>query len=684
MRKIISKMKDNVLTNQYIYTYCIAAIIIIGFIAVMYKVDLSSKVLSYASHRSNQDEVQMVHDFTSGMEIRQNFKSYSDFDFITLSFSDHDQRLQGKLGILVRDLDTDNTVCYKEIDMLSVRYNVPIEISFEEAGGGKANTKYEISLFAAETGDTALGVFGYKTTEETAMINGEKSEYALSIGIHSYTPLYYDITKIILGLSIVAVFLVIIVTFKVMLKEEYIFLLLAIPFVLGMLVLWPGNAVYDEARHYHTIYYYSNAFLGCGAEDSFTQIKMRECDIINSKELDELSTPINAQAQKYYYYIGKMWDKADNKEMVAVDISNMSVVPDGLFIQYTPGIVGMSIARVLGCNHFWMMTITRLGIIGFYLLLCFYAIRKIPVLKTMVALVAALPVNLYQVSGISYDSFTFAVGIVVFAFIIRLWYSELSKNEWFILGVFVFLLGNCKGGVYLTLILLMILIPKEKYRQKKWLKFGSILGVAGVSMLGGFFSTIMSWINMSVVRNVETPNVGISNVVETLNTSESVVQRLSPGLVVNEPVRFTEMFVQTMIERMDIYLGQLLGYRTAWSNQPMDLVVLIPFLVLVILAVINREGEEFKIGSIAKTGIFAILLFELIGMHIIFLAETPIYYATIVGFQGRYFVSFLPCILLLFRNEFLVYKGKIQSVYPVFSMAQVIYWYFFLRMFMVH
>lgn len=678
MGKIISKIKGNVLANQCIYTFCMAALLVIGALAIMYKVDLSSKILSYTSHRSNQNELQIVHDFTSGMEIRQKFKSYSDFDFITLNFSDHDQRQQGNLGILVRELSTANIIYYEEIDMASIWYNTPVEISFAETGGGKANTEYEISLFSAETGDTALGVFGYKTDEETALINGKESEYALSMGIHSYTSLYYNITKLILGLSIIIVLGVIICTFKFVLKEEYMFLLLSIPFVLGMLLLWPGNEVYDEARHYHTVYYYSNVLLGCGEEDSYTQIKMRECDVINFEEIEELSSPINAQAQKYYYYIDKMWDKITKKDIVAVDISNMPMVTDGGFLQYTPGIIGMSIARILGCNHFWMMTITRLGIAVFYLMLCFYAIRKIPVLKTMVALVAALPVNLYQTSGISYDSFTFAVGIVVFSLIIKLWYCGLSKKDWFILAIFVFLLGNCKGGVYLTLILLMVLIPKEKYLQGKWLKFCSILLVAGTSMLGGFWNTIRSWIKFSV------ENEKTQSVIEITNSGEMIVQYFSPRLVISEPLRFIEIFVQTMIERMDIYWGQLLGYRTAWSNQPIDFAIMLPFLVLIILVAINREEEKIEINVIQKIGIFAILLFELIGMHIIFLAGTPVHYSTIDGFQGRYFVLFLPCILLLFRNEFLTYKGKIESIYPVFSIAQLIYWYFFLRMFMLY
>lgn len=679
MKKIISEMKKNVMVNQQIYTFFIIAMGIIGFLVVMYKADLGVKILPYASHKSNRDEVQMVHDFISGMEIQQKFKCYSDFDFITLSFSDHDQRLLGKLEILIKEVDTGNIVCYEEKDMTSVRYNVPVKISFAEIGGGKADKVYEIHLSAEDTETVALGVFGYKAEEEPAIVNGEKSEYALSVGIHSYTSFYYVFAIIILGLSIITVFCVTICTFKFTLKEENMFLLMAIPFVIGMLILWPGNAVYDEARHYHTVYFYSNAFLGKGFEDSYTQIQMRKCDVVDDKELEELNTSINAQAQKCYYYYQKMWEKIEEKENIVVDISDMPVVADGTFVQYMPGIIGASIGRVLGCNHFWMMTIIRMVIVGFYLLMCYYAIYKIPVLKIMVTMIAALPMNLYQASGISYDSVTFAVGIVVFAFIIKLWYSGLEKKEWFILGSFVFLLGKCKGGVYLTLILLMIFIPKKRYIQKKWLKFLGILMLAGISMLSSFLPTIMAWINMSLARSggTEAPTI-------VINSGGLVAQKLSPMLVVSNPQEFVRLFIQTMIENLDIYFGQMLGYRTAWSNEPIEFVVLLPFLILIILASVNKEEESFKVGIIGKIGIFFILLFELMGMQAIFLAETPIHYSTIIGFQGRYFILFLPCILLLFRNESLIYKGKIETVYPMFSMAQLIYWYFFLKMFMVY
>lgn len=679
MRKVMKKWKGNITKYQEIYAWGFAALCLIAFILVMYKAELSTNVLQYASHKSSRDEVQIIHNFTSGMEVKQCFQSYSDFDFISFNFANHDQRLKGKLGIIIRDVDADKTIIYEEKDIESIEYTSPIKVSFESIDGGKANKQYEIVLVAAETGEEALGIFGYKTEKNNALINGEESEYALSFGIHSNTFLYFNISKIILMISIIMIFVVMICVFKFKLSEEKMFLVLAIPFVMGMLVLWPGNAVYDQGRHENTVYHYSNVILGCDEQDENTKLLMRKCDIINAEEVKAFETSANTQAQEYYYYINKMWDVNSEKNMILVDISDSPLVTDGLCIQYIPGIIGMTLARIVGCNYFWMMTITRLTIIGFYLSVCYFAIRKAPVLKMMVALVAALPMNLYQASGISYDSFTFAVGVVVFAIIIKLWHSGLEKREWLLFGTFVFLLGNCKGGVYLTLLLLMIFIPKDKYVQKKWIKFIGILSVAGVSMLSSFLPTILSWINMSMARHEGTEAASV-----VINSGGMLAQKLSPMYVFSNPVDFVRMFVQTMIENLDVYLGQILGYRTAWSAQPIYLVVLVPFLILLILSVIEKEQEKFEIGFWQKMGILGILLFELLGMQIIFLGETPMYSQTIIGFQGRYFILFLPCILLLFRNEGLIYKEKKEYLYIIFSMAQLVYWYFFIRMFMMH
>lgn len=674
MRTIICEIIGKIRKNKAFFIFAFITFIFFGIIICMVELDLSSKVLRYTSHKSNKNEEQFIHDFVADMEIRQKFENYTDFDFVTICFSDHDQQLEGKIAIQIVDSESAEVLIYEEREASTIKYNIPVEISFEECGGGKANRCYEIRLYSSAKNETALGVFGYQTDGNGAIVNGQESQYALSLGIHSYTNLYEIIMRLILGIGMVAFVFVGVVVFKLKIQPENMFLLLAIPFSVCMLVIWPGNPVYDEGRHYHTVYHYSNVILGCGSEDTADKIRMRHKDIGDERELKELEVPINAQAQYFWYYINEMSNKVTDNATVLVDVSDSPVVNDGNIIQYLPGVFGMTIARLLNCNYFWMMTITRLSIMFFYFLMCYYAIKKIPFLKMMIAFISALPMNLYQSSGISYDNFTYAVGIVVFAFIIKLWYEGLEKRDWIKYAIAVAILANCKGGVYLTLVLLMIFIPKEKYVNGKLLKCLIIYLIAGAAMVSAFLPTIISWL----VVGPQSENVSV-----VINSNGRVAEKLSVLFALQEPIKFLRMFLQTMICNLDIYIGQMLGFRTAWANETISLTVMLPFLILLIFSAIRKDTEEFELNIIDKVGILGILLIELVGMQIIFLAETPLYSSIILGFQGRYFILFIPCILLVFRNEDIVYPKRREYLYLYFSAAQIIYLYFFLEMFMV-
>ena len=94
------------------------------------------------------------------------------------------------------------------------------------------------------------------------------------------------------------------------------------------------------------------------------------------------------------------------------------------------------------------------------------------------------------------------------------------------------------------------------------------------------------------------------------------------------------------------------------------------------------KRREQDIGIKMRAGIFVLLAIEMLGLHVIFLVETPIYSDIVQGFQGRYFMMFIPCIMLMFRNNKLSFNSTEDYLYPCYSMAQMFYLYFFIKMFM--
>ncbi len=657
------------INSKEVFVFVAISIILLGIALILYRSHLESKVLQYTTQVGYNDELQIIHDFTEGMEIRQKFTVPEDFEFISFRFADHDQRLAGKMIIQILDGDSGELLLYEEYESASIFYPNPVKVSFEQFGGGIADKTYEVVLRAADTEEVALGVFGYKTDQNNAIVNGEESEYALSIGVHTNTDLYSNLTVVVMVLAIIALFGVVCTTLWFRWKEENIFLLLAIPFGLAMLLMWPGNEVYDELRHYHTVYDYSNALLGYGKSDDIRQLQVRRCDIQNVEALAN-RRGVETQAQNYWYYMQRMWDKAADTSVTSIDISRAPIVKNGTIVEYFSGALGMSLGRVLGLNYYWTMTLARLSIMASFLAMCYFAIRNTPVFKEVFVLVSALPINLYQASGISYDGITFGIGIIVLSFIMKLWKQGLSKKDWIIFLIAVFALGSCKGGVYLTLLLLLFLIPRERFQANKWIKSIGTIAVGGISMLTAFIPTVMIWFGLG---GNESPIV---------NTVETVGGRLHLTYMFHYPIDFIKMVILTLIEKLDVYWPHMLGYRTAWSNGPIPITAMLPFLIILILAAVRTTMKDIQVSPLTRLGILGILLIEVIGMHGIFLVDTSIYSDTIIGVQGRYFVLFIPLILLLFRNNGLVFQEKKEYLYPCYSMAQLVYLYFFLEMFM--
>ena len=662
------KLTDKSIKFRGICIFSVLAVLIISVIIIMVKSDLEKDILKYATHVGDNGQLQIIEDFVSDMKIKQEFSCYNDFDFITLSFSDHDRTIEGKTFVTVQDKNSNELLYYKEIDNGNIHYGTPVEISFREFGGGKAENRYVLTLVSEGTGQVALGVYGYESDVNQAFINDKKSDYVLSIGMHSYTNAYKNLTKVILGIAAVSIFCVIAGTFVFKVKEQQMFLLLAIPFGMCMLLFLPSNKVYDEARHYHTIYHYSNIILGDADDDTATSISMRKTDIINKQNEIERQWPVNGQAQDYWYNLQKITQKSDVGSMEMVDISDFPVVGNSSALEYLPGIIGMVIGRLLTLNHFWMLMMTKSFLFAFYLFMCYHAIRIAPVLKMGMVFTAALPMALYQATGITYDSFTFAVGFVVFSFLLKVWISGLSKNEWLLFEVFVFLLGGCKGGVYLTIIILLVFMPKDNFFWIKWKTFLLTAAVAGISLMFFFMPVFIAWFSIG------------SQVPATISNVEKGTYEIA--FATHHPVEFLGFFVRTLINKSDIYFGEILGYRTAWSNKAINMSVMMPFFSLLLLASIKMKRREQDIGIKMRAGIFVLLAIEMLGLHVIFLVETPIYSDIVQGFQGRYFMMFIPCIMLMFRNNKLSFNSTEDYLYPCYSMAQMFYLYFFIKMFM--
>lgn len=637
----------------------------------MYVCDLQEDILKQVTFVANRDEYQIIENFVSGIEVKQEFISADDFEFITLSFSDHDKTLSGKTYISILDKETDTLITYREFINTDIHYGRAVVVPVEN---GKSGKEYSVVIQAEGTGDTALGLYGYSAAAEDrkAEVNGDISDFAVSIGIHKYTNAFSVLTFLIMLIGFAGMIFTSVGCCKFHFTKEKVFLCLAVPFGICML-LFLSNSAYDEERHFSTVYHYSNVLLGLADNDEEFRLTMRKGDapqIDNKAEGNIGGRIINAQAQNFWKKLQQINQPAGDRTPVMVELSNNRIVTDSTIIEYLPEVIGITIGRLLNFNSFWLVLTGKLFVFVFYVFVCYYAVKVSPVMKLGMVFIASLPMNIYQATGYSYDGFTFAVGLLVFALIMRLWNGSIKRKEWLVLAISVFVLGFCKGGVYLSLLLLLFLIPKRQFLYSKWKTIVSLIFIGAIPLLGHYLPVFIE---------------------DFLNVSSSGIPVNSEGtfyeiiFVIREPWQFILMVIRTTLEKAEYYLGGILGYRTAWSNKPISWVVMLPFILLLFMTKDRADGDNCIITFRNRILIGVFLLLEFIGMHAIFLRETSIYDTIVNGFQGRYFLVFLPVILLILRNNDIHINLKSEErISCLFSMAQFVYLYYFIKMFMIY
>lgn len=172
------------------------------------------------------------------------------------------------------------------------------------------------------------------------------------------------------------------------------------------------------------------------------------------------------------------------------------------FFGYLPQAIGILFAKILDLNVIWMLWLGRICNLLFYAGLVSLAVRKTPVLKMPMLIVACIPISMYQAASLSIDSMIIGLGILSVAYFIYMCRAQdrsLTRKNIAVFSVICLLLGLCKLP-YLAFIFLILFVPSKKFEMDKkqnipWLLL-SILIVAVIGVLWSRYSApalLHSW-----------------------------------------------------------------------------------------------------------------------------------------------------------------------------------------------
>lgn len=409
---------------------------------------------------------------------------------------------------------------------------------------------------------------------------------------------------------------------------EKVFLISAVFFGIGYMIINTPNSVYDERAHFVSAYHYSNVLMGKPFSMEDGSFEMRNEDI---------------KSLRYSIFSGfGMFEKMKDEFSFFKSEEGVTVIPHGVagnFLQFFPQAIGITIGRVFNLGNLPVYYLGRIMNLIVYIFLAYFAIKLIPFGRLIIFMIALMPISMNQAASLSYDTPAMGFSFLYAAMIFKVIYEEKKpdKKQFILLSVVIWCLAAQRVGVYIILGGLIFLIPKENFEKKsEWLKF-----IGGLCLV-----FIISVLANDITYYFFFPRMGTDSL-----EGKAPIEYYSLCDLVNDPLHFFKMIGATLMEKGNYYIMSTFGGRLGHFDVGIpDTYIWELIIVMVAGAVLSPEKERGTVGvRQIKPGhkiwfMFLYLLYWPTYWVIFFFSYTPVGETIIYGVQGRYFIPalFLP------------------------------------------
>lgn len=419
-------------------------------------------------------------------------------------------------------------------------------------------------------------------------------------------------------------------------KLETVFLIIAIPIGLLYCITTPFGKIPDEITHATKAIDISRGHLISKANEN------GEAELIYSQKLDKIFSLNNKTYEDYFESI-----KSENNEDIVYKFSNMALYSP---ICHLAPAIGIFITKIFSASLIIQLYAGRIMNLLLSIFLIYFAIKYIPFNKTLVMIIALLPISMQEFASLSSDALTIAISTFFIAYILHLRFDDnvknLTKKDWWILIISMIIVSMSKI-VYLPLCLLVFLIPENKLnsRKDKILKLGGLF--IGVTILN------LLWLVYSSRFLIEY-NIGV-------NSKQQVL------FILKNPIEYCFIMLRTLVTYFQSWWLGLVGYDLGiFGLKTINISYIFAFslsIVLIVLFFVN-EDKNIKIDKITR------IIFTFVFICVVVLIFTSLYVqfnkvrnTHIIGIQPRYFLPLLLLIPIIFNNKILVFNKKVDNKY---------------------
>lgn len=442
---------------------------------------------------------------------------------------------------------------------------------------------------------------------------------------------------------------------------EKCYLIVGIVFGIFFMFLFPPYSTPDELTHMGSAYYVSNAIMGYEnpVEDE-DPLKIRACEL-GAWGTGELNQYVSREG--YNTTLGNLFKIVDESENVLVDSNLWHLKP---FYAYLIPAIGITIGRVLSWGVVPTAMLGSMFNMLFFVFSSYYAMKKIPFGKMILASYCLLPMTLHMASSYSYDNPILASTVVVIALGIRWCFSEhkITTSEVVAYVVYSILLFSTKGGVYAMFCLLPFLYGFSKEQVKHiWKNYKRQIIVGGAIVAFSWFLLMFPEVKR-IMLNEQKEVVSETGEVQYENyIAWADAEGYTLGSLLGAPRSTIKLLLNTVVERSDYYLMTLYGQSLGWFQIGLPHMIIFMYGAIGILSTLSLDGNRFLAGEDKLIVVFLSLVCCAMVIVALLLDHTPITSAYVEGVQGRYLLpAYLACLFCIGGDNFRFKKNMDREI----------------------
>jgi uncharacterized membrane protein len=304
------------------------------------------------------------------------------------------------------------------------------------------------------------------------------------------------------------------------------------------------------------------------------------------------------------------------------------------FYAYLPQGFGVFLAKELNLNNIWVLWLGGIMNLLMYACVSSYAIKKTPILKVPMLMIACLPFAIYEATTVSSDAFINCFSLLLMAYFFSMYKTKpgsVGKENLIVFYVLVLLVGLIKPPL-LFLACLTLVIPRKNYESPKYFKY-ALLGIILIFIIGVLWNISYSMPNMR--RSHRGPRA------KELNIDTFLQLKFMLSSVKNFTLVMWDIVSKTWYVFKDLFrFCDWQGKYGVYQSSILALIFTVYYGLMSFLYPI-----KYKISRNKRLFVAFVFLVPYVALFLIqYLTWTPVGSLRIQGVQGRYFI---PLLILL-------------------------------------